>query len=344
MTASEIADDVHIGPFAHLRGNSRLASDVRIGNFVELKNAELAEGVKANHLAYLGDAKIGPRSNVGAGTITANFDGVRKNRTEIGADVKIGSNNTLVAPVSVGDAATTGAGAVVTRDVEPGDKVVGVPARRSPKNPCSCDGAASARFRRLRRDAARSEVAGRGAARRADRDELRGGLGVRDRRRRRDLRDVSDRSSRRDAGPGEARSDRRVRLRVRQPRGLLAAHAHVRRARHPDHRVRRGARARAQSRSGGGDSSRGLRGVLARLALDRLSEHGRGRRARADAARRRVDRAHDRDASVRAGTAATRRRSTRAGWSSRRAGFSTTPTRTTTTCRTGRASAASRIW
>ena len=135
MTSSTIGDDVHIGPFAHLRGNSRLASDVRIGNFVELKNAELAEGVKANHLAYLGDATIGPRANIGAGTITANFDGVRKNRTEIGADVKIGSNNTLVAPVSVGEKATTGAGAVVNRDVEPGDKVVGVPARSIAKKP-----------------------------------------------------------------------------------------------------------------------------------------------------------------------------------------------------------------
>ncbi|HEX3452845.1 MAG TPA: bifunctional UDP-N-acetylglucosamine diphosphorylase/glucosamine-1-phosphate N-acetyltransferase GlmU [Solirubrobacteraceae bacterium] len=135
VVSSRLADDVSIGPFAHLRGNSRVGPDVRIGNFVELKNAELAEGVKANHLAYLGDTSIGPRSNIGAGTITANFDGVRKNHTEIGADVKIGSNNTLVAPVSVGDAATTGAGAVVTRDVEPGDKVVGVPARSIAKKP-----------------------------------------------------------------------------------------------------------------------------------------------------------------------------------------------------------------
>lgn len=135
VTSSRIGDEVTIGPFAHLRGNSQLASDVKIGNFVELKNADLAEGVKANHLAYLGDTAIGPRSNIGAGTITANFDGVRKNRTEIGADVKIGSNNTLVAPVTVGDAATTGAGAVVNRDVEPGDKVAGVPARSIAKKP-----------------------------------------------------------------------------------------------------------------------------------------------------------------------------------------------------------------
>jgi bifunctional UDP-N-acetylglucosamine pyrophosphorylase / glucosamine-1-phosphate N-acetyltransferase len=129
VTSSEVADDVKIGPFAHLRGDSRLAEGVRIGNFVELKKADLAEGVKANHLAYLGDASIGARSNIGAGTITANFDGVRKNRTVLGADVKVGSNNVLVAPVTVGDGAVTGAGAVVHRDVAAGDKVAGVPAR-----------------------------------------------------------------------------------------------------------------------------------------------------------------------------------------------------------------------
>jgi bifunctional UDP-N-acetylglucosamine pyrophosphorylase/glucosamine-1-phosphate N-acetyltransferase len=135
VTSSEIGDDVRIGPFAHLRGDSRLADGVRIGNFVELKKADLAEGVKANHLAYLGDASIGPRSNIGAGTITANFDGVRKNRTDVGADVKVGSNSVLVAPVTVGDGATTGAGAVVNRDVPPGDKVAGVPARSIAKKP-----------------------------------------------------------------------------------------------------------------------------------------------------------------------------------------------------------------
>jgi bifunctional UDP-N-acetylglucosamine pyrophosphorylase / glucosamine-1-phosphate N-acetyltransferase len=135
VTSSEVANGVKIGPFAHLRGGSRLADDVRIGNFVELKNANLAGGVKANHLAYLGDATVGARSNIGAGTITANFDGVRKNRTELGSDVKVGSNSVLVAPVSVGDGATTGAGAVVNRDVPAGDKVAGVPARSIAKKP-----------------------------------------------------------------------------------------------------------------------------------------------------------------------------------------------------------------
>ncbi len=126
---SRVGSGTTIGPFAHLRGGSRLGANVRIGNYVELKNAELAEDVKANHLSYVGDSRVGPRSNIGAGTITANFDGVRKNRTEIGADVKIGTNTSLVAPVSVGDGAVTGAGTVVIRDVPAGERVVGNPAR-----------------------------------------------------------------------------------------------------------------------------------------------------------------------------------------------------------------------
>ncbi len=132
---SSLGEGVSVGPFAHLRGGATLGAGVRIGNFVEVKKSDLAEGVKANHLAYLGDASVGAGSNIGAGTITANFDGVKKNRTQIGAGVKIGSNNTLVAPVTIGDGVITGAGTVVIRDAEPGDKLVGNPARSIAKKP-----------------------------------------------------------------------------------------------------------------------------------------------------------------------------------------------------------------
>ncbi len=111
------------------------AQDVHIGNFVEIKKSTLAEGVKAGHLTYLGDATIGARANIGAGTITCNYDGVRKNPTTIGADAFIGSNSSLVAPVTIGEGAVTGAGAVVIRDVPAGDKVVGNPARSIAKKP-----------------------------------------------------------------------------------------------------------------------------------------------------------------------------------------------------------------
>lgn len=107
-----------IGPFARLRPGTELAEEVHIGNFVELKNAQLGRGAKANHLTYLGDATVGAGSNIGAGTITVNYDGFGKYRTEIGARVFIGSHSSLVAPVRIGDGAMTAAGSVVTRDVE----------------------------------------------------------------------------------------------------------------------------------------------------------------------------------------------------------------------------------
>lgn len=132
---STIGDRCKVGPFAHLRGGSVLAADVTIGDYVECKNAVLAEGVKAMHLTYLGDCSVGERSNIGAGTITCNYDGVRKNRTEIGKDVFIGTNTLLVAPITVGDRALTGAGTVAIRDVPAGDKVVGNPARSIAKKP-----------------------------------------------------------------------------------------------------------------------------------------------------------------------------------------------------------------
>ncbi len=129
VTDSAIGAHTFVGPFAHLRGGNAVGDHVKIGNFVELKNARLAGGVKAGHLAYLGDATIGAETNIGAGTITCNFDGVRKNTTTIGANAFIGSNSSLVAPVTIGADALTGAGAVVLRDVAPGDRVAGNPAR-----------------------------------------------------------------------------------------------------------------------------------------------------------------------------------------------------------------------
>ena len=106
-----------VGPYARLRPGAELAEDVRVGNFVEIKNAVLDEGAKVNHLTYIGDAHVGAGSNIGAGTITCNYDGVMKHRTEIGAGAFVGSNTMLVAPVRVGAGAMTGSGSVITRDV-----------------------------------------------------------------------------------------------------------------------------------------------------------------------------------------------------------------------------------
>jgi bifunctional UDP-N-acetylglucosamine pyrophosphorylase/glucosamine-1-phosphate N-acetyltransferase len=128
-----VGDGVAIGPFAHLRGGAELGNDVRVGNFVEIKKSKLADGVKAAHLSYLGDATIGQETNIGAGTITANYDGENKNETIVGMHVRIGSNSSLIAPVTIGDGALTGAGSVVTKDVAPGERVVGNPARPLPK-------------------------------------------------------------------------------------------------------------------------------------------------------------------------------------------------------------------
>ena len=108
-----------IGPFARIRPGTRLADATKVGNFVELKKAEVAEGAKINHLSYVGDAEIGAKANIGAGTITCNYDGFGKYRTVIGAGAFIGSNTALVAPVTVGDGAVVGAGSVITEDVEP---------------------------------------------------------------------------------------------------------------------------------------------------------------------------------------------------------------------------------
>ena len=113
-----------IGPFARLRPGAALGPDVHIGNFVEIKNSTMGAGSKANHLAYVGDATVGPRANIGAGTIVANYDRANKHHTVIGADAHTGSNSVLVAPVSVGDGATVGAGSTITKDVPPGTLAV----------------------------------------------------------------------------------------------------------------------------------------------------------------------------------------------------------------------------
>jgi bifunctional UDP-N-acetylglucosamine pyrophosphorylase/glucosamine-1-phosphate N-acetyltransferase len=115
---------VQIGPFARLRPGTVLADGVHIGNFVETKNAQLGVGSKANHLSYLGDARIGSKVNVGAGTITCNYDGVNKSTTVIGDGAFIGSNSSLVAPVTVGDGATIGAGSVITKDAPEGQLTI----------------------------------------------------------------------------------------------------------------------------------------------------------------------------------------------------------------------------
>ncbi len=126
-----IGADCEVGPFTHLRGGTRLRDRSEVGNFTEVKKSELGEGTKAKHLSYLGDTTIGPGSNIGAGTIFANYDGVKKHRTTVGARAFIGSGTILVAPNEVGEGATTGAGAVVTRQagIPPGETWIGVPAR-----------------------------------------------------------------------------------------------------------------------------------------------------------------------------------------------------------------------
>ncbi|MBL8058151.1 MAG: bifunctional UDP-N-acetylglucosamine diphosphorylase/glucosamine-1-phosphate N-acetyltransferase GlmU [Anaerolineales bacterium] len=120
---------VEVGPFAHLRQGARLEDGVHMGNFGEVKNSTLGPGVKMGHFSYIGDATIGADVNIGAGTITCNFDGARKHKTVIGAGVFIGSDTMLVAPVHLGAGARTGAGSVVTKDVPPDSLAVGVPAR-----------------------------------------------------------------------------------------------------------------------------------------------------------------------------------------------------------------------
>jgi bifunctional UDP-N-acetylglucosamine pyrophosphorylase/glucosamine-1-phosphate N-acetyltransferase len=119
IEGATIGAKASIGPFARIRPGTRLAAKTKVGNFVELKKADVAEGAKVNHLSYVGDSAVGARANIGAGTITCNYDGFGKYQTVIGEGAFIGSNTALVAPVTVGAGAIVGAGSVITRDVEP---------------------------------------------------------------------------------------------------------------------------------------------------------------------------------------------------------------------------------
>jgi bifunctional UDP-N-acetylglucosamine pyrophosphorylase/glucosamine-1-phosphate N-acetyltransferase len=117
LEGAHVGQGTTVGPYARLRPGARLGANVRIGNFVEVKESEIADGARANHLSYIGDSTVGAGANIGAGTITCNYDGTAKHRTEIGAGAFIGSNSALVAPVKVGDRAYVGSGSVVTREV-----------------------------------------------------------------------------------------------------------------------------------------------------------------------------------------------------------------------------------
>jgi bifunctional UDP-N-acetylglucosamine pyrophosphorylase/glucosamine-1-phosphate N-acetyltransferase len=141
---STVAEDTQIGPYAHLRPGSDVGARCRIGNFAEIKKSRLGAGTQQHHFSYLGDAEIGENVNVGAGSVTANFDGTAKHPTTIGDRVSLGVDTMMVAPVTIGEGATTGAGAVVTRDVAPGKTVVGMPARpielrRRPRTSAAAD-------------------------------------------------------------------------------------------------------------------------------------------------------------------------------------------------------------
>lgn len=125
LSEAKLGDKIKVGPFANLRPGAILKDQVKVGNFVEVKKSVLDESVAVSHLSYIGDATVGARTNIGAGTITCNYDGFRKHRTTIGTDAFIGSNSTLVAPVTIGDGAMTAAGSVITHEVQEGSLGVG---------------------------------------------------------------------------------------------------------------------------------------------------------------------------------------------------------------------------
>ncbi len=139
VEGAQVGDRVTIGPYGRVRPGSELSEEVAIGSFSEVKNSALGARTQMHHFGYLGDARVGPGANIGAGVVTVNYDGVDKHPTTIGANAFVGSDTMLVAPVEVGDGAMTGAGSVVTHDVPAGALVVGVPARphERPKRPRS---------------------------------------------------------------------------------------------------------------------------------------------------------------------------------------------------------------
>ena len=130
LEGARVAAGASVGPFARLRPGARLGPKARVGNFVEIKNADLEAGAKVNHLTYIGDARVGEGANIGAGTITCNYDGYGKHRTDIGKGAFVGSNSSLVAPVTIGEGAYVGSGSVVTKDV-PADSLAVARGRQS---------------------------------------------------------------------------------------------------------------------------------------------------------------------------------------------------------------------
>ena len=131
LESCHVGHDAMVGPYARLRPGAKLAHDARVGNFVEIKNSEIGEGSKVNHLAYVGDTTVGAHSNIGAGSVTCNYDGVRKHRTVIGDRAFIGSDTMLIAPVKIGDEAMTASGSVITKDVPDGALAVGRAAQKN---------------------------------------------------------------------------------------------------------------------------------------------------------------------------------------------------------------------
>lgn len=154
LEGCHVSRDAVVGPYARLRPGAELAEGTKIGNFVEIKNAIIDEGAKVNHLSYIGDAHVGAEANIGAGTITCNYDGVMKHHTDIGARAFIGSDTLLVAPVKIGDDAMTASGTVVTRDVPDGALAI---ARSKQDNK---DGFALKLFDKLKKQKAKMQKGG----------------------------------------------------------------------------------------------------------------------------------------------------------------------------------------